>query len=201
MTQAHTIPLCGLFVTILVLLWSMFSPYDRLTWWMEVMPVLIAYPLLIATYRKFRLTDLLYGLIVVHAVILIIGAHYTYARVPGVEWLGEGRNNYDKIGHFAQGFIPAVVIRELLLRTSPLSSGKWLFAIVVFACLGISAVYELIEWGAAVLYQKGADEFLGSQGDIWDTQKDMAFAGLGAICALLLLSKFHDRQLLRIARP
>ena len=201
MTQAHTIPLCGLFVTILVLLWSMFSPYDRLTWWMEVMPVLIAYPLLIATYRKFRLTDLLYGLIVVHAVILIIGAHYTYARVPGVEWLGEGRNNYDKIGHFAQGFIPAVVIRELLLRTSPLSSGKWLFAIVVFACLGISAVYELIDWGAAVLYQKGADEFLGSQGDIWDTQKDMAFAGLGAICALLLLSKFHDRQLLRIARP
>jgi putative membrane protein len=139
-------------------------------------------------------------MICIHAIILIVGGHYTYARVPFMEFLGEGRNNYDKIGHFAQGFIPAMVIRELLLRTSPLKPGKWLAAIIVFACLGIAAVYELIEFAAAVIYNTGADEFLGSQGDVWDTQKDMMWAGIGAITALLSLSKIHNRFLAKL-RP
>lgn len=187
------LPLALLFVTLAVFIWSAINPYDRLTWWMEVAPVLIAAPLLLITYKKFRLTDLLYALVFIHAVILMVGGHYTYARVPLMEFLGEGRNNYDKIGHFAQGFIPAIVIRELLLRTSPLKSGKWLCAIIVFSCLGIAALYELIEFAAAIIYNTGADEFLGSQGDVWDTQKDMLWCGIGAIVALLTLSKLHDR--------
>ena len=189
------VPFAALAVTVLTFIWSAIAPYDRVTWWMEVAPVLVAWPLLIITYKRFRLTDLLYALIAVHAIILMIGGHYTYARVPFVEFLGEGRNNYDKIGHFAQGFIPAIAIRELLLRTSPLKSGKWLFAIVVFACLGISALYELIEFAAAAILNTGADEFLGSQGDIWDTQKDMLWAGIGAMTALTTLSKLHDKFL------
>lgn len=198
MTQSLKIPASLLFMTIAVFAWSAVNPYDRATWSMEVAPVLIAYPLLFATYHKFRLTDLLYTLIFVHAVILMVGGHYTYAHVPFVEFLGEGRNNYDKIGHFAQGFIPAMVIRELLIRTSPLKPGKWMAAIIVFACLGISALYEIIEWSAAIMFGQGAAEFLGTQGDIWDTQKDMAYAGIGAGAALLLLSKFHDRALSRL---
>lgn len=189
------LPLALLFVTLAVFIWSAINPYDRLTWWMEVAPVLIAAPLLLITYKKFRLTNLLYALVFIHAVILMVGGHYTYARVPFMEFLGEGRNNYDKIGHFAQGFIPAMVIRELLLRTSPLKSGKWLCAIIVFSCLGIAALYELIEFAAAIIYNTGADEFLGSQGDVWDTQKDMLWCGIGAIVALLTLSKWHDNLL------
>ncbi len=181
----------------IVFTWSAINPFDRATWWLEVAPVLIAYPLLFATYKKFRLTDLLYGLIFIHAVILMVGGHYTYAHVPFMEFLGEGRNNYDKIGHFAQGFIPAIVIRELLIRTSPLKAGKWMAAIIVFACLGVSALYEVIEWAAAVIFGDGAEEFLGTQGDVWDTQKDMMYAGIGASAALLLLSKLHDKALSR----
>ncbi len=195
MTQANRIPLSCLFITILVMIWSGIGPFDRPTWWMEIAPVLIAWVILIPTYRKFRLSDMLYILIAVHAVILMVGAHYTYARVPFMEILGEGRNNYDKIGHFAQGFIPAMGARELLIRTSPLKSGKWLFAVVVLCCLGISAIYELAEWTAAVIYGAGANEFLGSQGDVWDTQKDMMWCGIGAIVALLTLSKLHNRAL------
>lgn len=180
-------------------IWSAFGPYDRATWWMEVAPVLIAAPLLIATARRFPLTTMLYGLIALHSVILIVGGHYTYARVPFMDFLGEGRNNYDKIGHFAQGFVPAIVIRELLLRTSPLRSGKWLFALVLFSCLGISAVYELIEWAAAEIAGGGAVEFLGTQGDVWDTQKDMMWCGIGAGSALLLLSRCHDRALEKLS--
>lgn len=193
-------PLVALILTVSVFIWSAIAPYDRATWWMETAPVLVAWPLLIATYKKFRLTDFLYALIAVHAVILMVGGHYTYARVPFMEFLGEGRNNYDKIGHFAQGFIPAMVIRELLIRTSPLKSGKWLFAIIVFSCLGISALYELIEFAAAILLKTGADEFLGSQGDVWDTQKDMMWAGVGAVAALFTLSKLHDKSLSRLDR-
>jgi len=177
------------------MIWSGINPHDRLTWWMEVAPVLIAWAVLIPTYRKFRLSDLLYALVAVHAVILMVGGHYTYARVPFMELLGEGRNNYDKIGHFAQGFIPAMAARELLLRTSPMKPGKWLFGLVVLCCLGISAIYELIEWTAAVIYGGSANEFLGSQGDVWDTQKDMMWCGIGAITAMLTLSKLHDRAL------
>lgn len=192
---AHRLPFFCLVATGLVLLWSGIGPYDRTTWWMEVAPVLIAVPLLAATYKNFRLTNLLYVLVFLHAVILMVGGHYTYARVPFFDFLGHDRNNYDKIGHFAQGFIPAIAIRELLLRTSPLRPGKWLATLIVFSCLGISALYEIIEWTAAVLLGQGADEFLGSQGDMWDTQKDMMWAGVGAIAALALLSKLHNRAL------
>lgn len=195
MTKNKAIPLSCLALGTVVFLWSAIAPYDRTTWWMEVAPVLIAVPLMAATYRHFPLTTLLYGLILVHAIILMVGGHYTYARVPFFDFAGHDRNNYDKVGHFAQGFIPAMVMRELLLRTSPLKSGKWLFAIILFACLGISALYELIEWIAAVILGQGAEEFLGTQGDVWDTQKDMAWAGIGAAAALLGLSRLHDRAL------
>ncbi len=178
-----------------ILTWSGIAPYERGTWWMEIAPALIAAPLMIATYKKFPLTNFLYGLILVHAIILMIGGHYTYARVPLFDFGDGARNNYDKIGHFAQGFIPAIVIRELLLRTSPLRPGKWLFTIIVFSCLGISAVYELIEWIAAVLLGSGAEEFLGTQGDVWDTQEDMAWAGIGAITAMVFLSRPQDRAI------
>lgn len=195
MPLSARLPLACLAFALIVLAWSAIAPYDRSTWWMEVAPFIIAAPLLIATYRRFRLTDLLYVLILLQSLILMIGGHYTYARVPFVELLGEGRNNFDKIGHFAQGFVPAMVIRELLLRTSPLKAGKWLFAVIAFSCLGISALYELIEWGAAMALGQGADEFLGTQGDPWDTQKDMMWAGIGAVAAQVLLSKIHDRFL------
>ncbi|PZQ46949.1 MAG: hypothetical protein DI551_04145 [Micavibrio aeruginosavorus] len=196
------IPLTGLFLTILIFIWSAIGPFDRQTWWMEIAPILIAYPLMIATHRKFRLTDLLYMLVFVHAVILMVGGHYTYARVPLFNMDDGDRNNYDKIGHFAQGFIPAIAIRELLIRTSPLKPGKWLAAIIVFACLGISALYELIEFGAGASLGQGAEEFLGTQGDVWDTQKDMMWAGIGAITAVALLSKLHTKALEKLlGRP
>lgn len=200
MNTSYRIPLAAFILTVLIFIWSAINPYDRLTWWMEIAPILIAYPLLILSYQRFRLTDLLYGLIFLHAIILMVGGHYTYARVPFFNFEDAERNNYDKLGHFAQGFIPAMVIRELLLRTSPLKPGKWLAAIIVFACLGIAALYELIEFAAAVALKTGADEFLGSQGDVWDTQKDMMWAGIGACVSLLALSKLHDRFLTRLNR-
>lgn len=186
-------------VVLAVLIWSGISPADRLTWWLEVAPVLIALPLLVFTRKRFPLTPLLVFLVTVHAVVLMVGGHYTYAQVPMGEWLSgvfhTGRNSYDGLGHFMQGFVPAIAARELLLRTSPLKPGKWLFAIIVLGCLGIAAAYELIEWAAAMAGGSGADEFLGTQGDVWDTQKDMALAGIGAIVALLMLGRFHDRLL------
>lgn len=178
---------------------SYFGAYDRATWWMEIAPVLIVWPLLLATHPRFPLTPLLLGLIFIHAAILMLGGHYSYARVPlGFwiqEWLGLARNPYDGIGHLAQGFIPAIATRELLLRKTALRAGGWTFTLVTAVCLAISAIYELIEWGAAVAMGQGADEFLGTQGDPWDTQKDMAFAWLGAMLAQLLLARWHDRQL------
>lgn len=178
---------------------SAWRPFDLATWAMEVAPVVIVLALLWATHRRFPLTPLLYALIFVHACVLILGGHYTYARVPLGDWLRDAfalsRNPYDGIGHFAQGFIPAIAARELLLRHTGLARGAWLFVVIVLACLGISALYELIEWGAAVALGQGAEEFLGTQGDPWDTQKDMALAGVGAVVALLLLSRVHDRQL------
>ena len=166
---------------------------------MEVAPVVIALPLLLATHARFRFTDLAYTLIALHCVILMIGGKYTYAEVPLFNWIRDvfdlARNHYDRVGHFAQGFIPAIVIRELLIRTSPLRPGKWMFFIIVFGCLGISATYELVEWTAAVLLGDSADAFLGTQGDAWDTQKDMALAGIGAIVGQLVLARVHDRQL------
>jgi putative membrane protein len=183
---------------------SAWRPHDLPTWAMEVAPVAVVLVLLWATHRRFALTPLLYALIFVHAAILIYGGHYTYARVPLGFWMqdafGLARNPYDGIGHFAQGFIPAIAARELLLRHTGLARGAWLFSVIVLACLGISALYELIEWGAAVALGQGADEFLGTQGDPWDTQKDMALAGVGAVAALLLLARLHHAQLSRL-RP
>lgn len=183
----------------LVFLWSAINPHDYFTWVLEVFPILIALPLLLVTHKKFPLTPLAYGLVTIHAIILMVGGHYTYALVPAGGWIENtfnlSRNPYDGLGHLAQGFAPAIIIRELLLRTSPLKSGKWLFAIVVFACLGISALYEILEWATAALTGDSADSFLGTQGDPWDTQKDMALAGIGAALALLGLRRLHDRQI------
>ncbi len=195
MIKNFHLPLSLLGTTLLIMAWSFINPYEYSTWWMEAAPVVIAIPLLLFTAKRFRLTDILYVLIFIHAVILLVGAHYTYARVPLFDLFGHDRNNYDKLGHFAQGFIPAIVIRELLLRTSPLRSGKWLSTIIVFSCLGISAIYEIIEFAAGVMVGEGATEFLGTQGDVWDTQKDMMWAGIGAICALVFLSRAHDKHL------
>lgn len=181
---------------------SAIAPFDPTVWWAEVMPVLIAVPLLIATAKRFPLTSLTYCLIAFFTLILILGGAYTYARVPLGFWLqdafGFARNPYDRIGHFFQGVTPAILGRELLLRTSPLRPGKWLFSLLVLACLGISASYELVEWSSAVFWGDGSVAFLGTQGDPWDAQWDMFMALLGATSALLLLSRLHDRQLKRM---
>jgi putative membrane protein len=186
----------------IALIVSGIGPTDRATWWLEVAPVLIAAPLLWFTWRPFRLTPLVYRLIFVHALILMLGGHYTYAHVPLGFWLQDlfdfARNPYDRIGHFAQGFIPAMIAREILLRRSPLRPGKWLFFIVSCICLAIRAVYEFIEWWAALALGQGAQEFLGTQGDPWDTQWDMFLALVGAVTAQLLLSRIHDRQLAQL---
>jgi putative membrane protein len=193
--------LCGVLLVIVsaALVLSAIKPHDALTWLLEVLPVLIAVPLMIATYRRFPLTPLLYVLIALHALVLIVGGHYTYARVPlgfwMQDWFGFTRNNYDKIGHFAQGFIPAIAAREVLIRVFALPSKKLVAFLCVAICLAVSACYELIEWGAALALGQGADEFLGTQGDIWDTQSDMFLALIGSISALLLLSRWHDRQI------
>ncbi|NMG65149.1 DUF2238 domain-containing protein [Azoarcus indigens] len=180
------------------------APYDRGTWLLEVAPVLLALPLLAATWRRHPLTDLLYLLIAAHALVLILGGAYTYARVPLGFWLQEafqlGRNPYDKIGHLMQGFVPAMVAREILLRGAYVRGRRMLGFICVCIALAISAAYELIEWGAALALGQGADEFLGTQGDPWDTQSDMFCALLGAVAALLLLSRLHDRRLAALAR-
>ena len=182
-----------------VFLWSALRPHDYFTWVLEVFPVLIAVPLLILTRSKFPLTNLAYGLIAVHMLILLVGGHYTYAEMPLFSWLrdyyGWDRNYYDRLGHVAQGFIPAIISREILLRTSPLRPGKWLFFIVVCVCLAMSAFYEFIEWWVALASGSDAVAFLATQGDVWDTQWDMFLAFLGAVSAQLLLAKTHLRQM------
>jgi putative membrane protein len=184
---------------------SAWRPFELSTWAMEVAPIAIVLPILLATQRRFPLTSLVYALIFVHAAVLMLGGHYTYARVPLGDWLREAfalaRNPYDGIGHFMQGFVPAIAARELLLRHTKLERGGWLFVLVTAVCLAISAIYELIEWGAAVAIGQGADEFLGTQGDPWDTQKDMALAWVGAMAAQWLLARWHDRQLAALPRP
>jgi putative membrane protein len=192
-------PLALLAVTIVLLAVSAYKPYEMATWWMEVAPVIVAIPILLATYKRFPLTPLVYTLIFVHACILILGGHYTYARVPLGFWVqdlfGFARNHYDRLGHLAQGFIPAMIAREILLRRTPLRQGGWLFFLVCCVCLAISAVYEFIEWWAALIGGAGATEFLGTQGDVWDTQWDMFMALIGSIAAQLTLSRLHARQL------
>jgi putative membrane protein len=188
----------GMFL--LVLAWSAIQPFDRFIWWLEVSPALIAAGLLLLTRRRFPLTTLTYSLILLHCVILMVGGHYTYAEVPLFDWLAEvfnwSRNNYDKVGHFAQGFVPAIVAREILLRNEVVVGRYWLWFIVISICLAISAFYELVEWWVALLTGAAADAFLSLQGYVWDTQADMAWALFGTVVAMALLSRWHDRQLL-----
>ncbi len=187
-----------------VFVWSAINPADRLTWVLEVTPVVIALPLLFFTYRSFVFTPLVYALILIHALILLVGGHYTYAEVPLFNWLRDtyelSRNYYDRVGHFAQGCVPAMVAREILLRKSPLVAGRWLFFIVSCICLSISAFYEFIEWWVAVYEGGAADAFLGTQGDVWDTQWDMLIALAGAVTAQVFLVKVHDRQMMNVSR-
>ena len=198
-------PFVVLGLVIVALVASGIAPFDRTTWWLEVVPVLIAVPVLLLTGRRFPLTPLLYRLVSIHALVLILGAHYTYARVPIGEWARDAfhlaRNPYDRFGHFLQGFTPAIAAREVLLRTSPLQRGGWLFFIVLSIALAISAAYELTEWAAAVVGGEAADEFLGTQGDVWDTQWDMFLALLGAVAAQGALARLHDRQLASVTGP
>jgi putative membrane protein len=181
------------------------DPHDRLTWYLEVFPVWIALPVLYITARRFPLTQMLYWLIAFHCLVLIVGAHYTYARVPLGYWaqdlLDLSRNHYDRLGHFAQGFIPAIAVREILIRTSPLKSGSWLGFLTVMTCLAISAIYEFMEWWIAIAAGVAADQFLATQGDVWDTQWDMFLAGCGAVLAILTLSRVHDRAVSRMTAP
>ena len=178
------------------------APKDRVTWVLEVFPVLVGVPLLVLTYRRFPLTPLLYRLLAAHAVVLMVGGHWTYADVPLGEWVRGwtgGRNSYDKLGHFVQGFVPAILVREILLRRSPVPRGRWLSLYVVSVCLAFSALYEILEWWAAVLGGSGADAFLGTQGYVFDTQSDMFAALVGAVAALALLGRVHDRALDRVS--
>jgi len=185
---------------LVVLAWSAVRPHDYFTWFMEVAPILIGVPILVATYRRFPLTPLLYRLIFVHAVILMVGGHYTYAEVPLGFWMqrafGLARNHYDRIGHFAQGFVPAILAREILLRRGVVARRGWLFFLATCVCLAFSAFYELVEWWTAELTGSAATAFLGTQGDPWDTQWDMFLALLGALLSPLLLGRVHDRQLI-----
>jgi putative membrane protein len=201
-TVDRRLPLILLLLVLVVLVWSGIGSYDRLTWLLEVVPVLIAIPLLLLTAHRMPLTRLAYVLIAVHAVILMYGGHHTYALTPLGDWLREvfgfSRNHYDRIGHLMQGFGPAIIARELLLRTSPLRPGKCLFTLVTLSILGVSACYEFTEWWAALAGGDAAGAFLGTQGDVWDTQWDMFLAGCGAIAAQLLLGRMHDRQILAL---
>lgn len=182
-----------------VLLWSGINPKDSFTWFLEVAPALIGLIILGVTFKTFRLTTLTYILILIHSILLMVGGHYTYAEVPFFDWVTEyfnlARNNYDKIGHFAQGFIPAIIAREILLRKNVVTRSSWLAFVVVSICLAFSAFYELIEWWVAELSGESAEAFLGTQGYVWDTQSDMAFALLGSIMALIIFSRVHDKQL------
>jgi putative membrane protein len=183
-------------------IWSLVRPHDYLTWLLEVFPALIGGAIVLVTYRRFRLTSLLYTLIAIHAVILMIGGHYTYAEVPLFNWLRDAgvfaRNDYDKIGHLAQGFVPALITRELLVRTSPLQPGKWLTTLSIAVPGAISAAYEIFEWWVSVATGSAGDAFLGTQGYVWDTQSDMLMCFIGAVAALVLLSRWHDAQLQKL---
>lgn len=202
-----------------IFIWSAVKPHDTFTWFLEIAPIFIGLPIALATQKRFPLSSLLLVLLWFHSVILIFGGHYTYARVPlgdwAMQWFGWSRNNYDKLGHFAQGFVPAILVREILLRTSPLRFGRngpfdgtqgsgpgrpsrWLGFLTVSVCLAFSALYELIEWLTAVASGSAADDFLGTQGYAWDTQTDMALALVGAVVALMLLAKAHDRSMARL---
>ena len=191
-----------LFIYFAVFIWSAINPKDLFTWFLEVFPAMIAFVVLAITYKKFRLTPLVYTLILIHCIILMIGGHYTYAQVPAFDFIKEildqERNDYDKLGHLAQGFIPAMIAREIIIRKNIISIEAWRNFFIVCFCLAFSAFYELIEWWVAIFINEAANDFLGTQGYIWDTQSDMAWALLGAIIALIFLRKYHDEQLKKI---
>jgi putative membrane protein len=182
-----------------VLAWSGIRPHDYFTWLLEVVPALIGIPLLIVNYNNFRFTTLVYFLIAVHAVILMVGGHYTYAEVPLFNWLRDAwqlsRNHFDRVGHFAQGFVPAMIAREMFIRLSILNRKRWQPFLIISICMAISATYEFIEWWSALIGGAASTEFLGTQGDIWDTQEDMSMCLIGAICALLFMRPWQNRQL------
>src|SRR6058998_1632499 len=196
MTRTNTALLIALGV---VFVWSLIRPHDYFTWFLEVFPAIIGFVILAATWRRFPLTPLLYTLLMIHAAILMIGGHYTYAEVPLGYWMQDvfhtARNDYDRIGHFAQGFVPAILAREILIRRGVVRGRGWLYFIIVAICLAISAAYELLEWRVSVATGSKGDAFLGTQGDVWDTQEDMATALAGALLAPLLLGRIHDRQI------
>lgn len=189
-------------VFFIVLIWSAIRPHDYFTWFLEVLPAILGMLILALTFREFQFTSLAYWLILIHSIILMIGGHYTYAEVPIFNWIRDvfdmSRNNYDKVGHFAQGFFPAIIAREILIRKSPLNQGKLLSFIVVCICLAISALYELIEWWVSIVTGTSAESFLGTQGYVWDTQSDIFFALIGAITSLIFLSKAHDNAISHI---
>jgi putative membrane protein len=186
-------------IFLFTLIWSAINPKDYPTWVLEVLPAVIALVLVVLTYQSFRLTPLLYLLILAHCVVLMVGGHYTYAEVPWFEHLnplfGWERNNYDKLGHFMQGFVPAILAREILIRKSVVAVAAWRNLFIICICLAFSAFYELLEWVVAILAGGSSEAFLGTQGYVWDTQSDMAMALVGAIAALLTLSRLHQRQL------
>lgn len=195
--SSKTFHLCLLMAILACGIWSGIRPHDtRLTWFLETLPVMIALPILLLTYRRFPLTNLTYALIAIHSILLMVGGHYSYARVPlgfwMEDWFGWTRNNYDKIGHFMQGFAPAIYTREVLLRTSPLRPGKWVGLISIAVPLAFSALYEIIEWLASLSNPADTEAFLGTQGYIWDTQNDMFWCLIGSIVALILLAKLHN---------
>lgn len=199
--RMHPILLLASAAVVLVI--SGIGPKDRLTWYLEVAPILIAAPLLILAYHRFPLSDLTYGLLFLHAVVLVVGAHYTYAEVPVGFWARDlfdlSRNHYDRLGHLAQGFVPAIAAREILKRWSPLGGSRWMPFVVICICLSGSAIYEIIEWWSALILGQGATQFLGTQGDVWDTQWDMFLALTGASASLAMLSGTHDRSLAKLA--
>jgi putative membrane protein len=184
------------------LIWSGIAPHEYFTWLLEVFPAIIGLLVLIFTYSKFKFTDLVYYFILAHCFVLFIGGHYTYAEVPAFNWLKEvlhqSRNNYDKVGHFTQGFVPAMIVRELFIRKEIVKKGNWLSFLTVCVCLSISAVYEFLEWFVAVFSGESADAFLGTQGYVWDTQSDMLYATIGAVCMLVLFSRVQDREIARV---
>ena len=186
------------------LIWSGVQPQDYVTWMLEVMPAVVGFAVLAATRRRFPLTPLAYVLILAHCIILMVGGHYTYAEVPLFDWIRDWfdlqRNNYDKVGHFVQGFVPAIIAREILVRNAIVTGKTWMSFIIVCVCLAISAFYELIEWWVAILSEEAAEAFLGTQGYVWDTQSDMMYALIGAIMALALLSRLHDQQIGNLVR-
>ena len=198
-TRLHIFLLLSL---VAVFVWSFIGCFDIFTWVWETLPVVIGVTVLVSVYRKFRLTGLAYVLVWIHVIILLVGAHYTYSRMPLFDWIRDAfdlsRNHYDRLGHFAQGFVPAIIAREVLLRKSPLRRGGWLLSIVICFCLAVGCLFELFEWLVAVASGSAAAAFLAIQGDVWDTQKDMALCLAGAVVSLLVLSKLHDKALKKI---